>query len=238
MKNLTFLAISLALLAFIIFLTLGVYVGFELQSAPAPAPELDETPDGDTPSRNPEHRQILVVQVNSLAAETPQAESIFLVSLQSSSQYVSVILLDSFQNENHSLVNAFSLDPEQNFSQEFSSALQTRSLTYDHHILMDQFAFDKFLVWIEENRTNPGESETINSSDLLSDVSHPDLFPEAMTFLCKAASHLPIDANWMNLFLMLIPKHMKTSYPIDTLIVDWKYLNYTPDPFLCEVISP
>jgi hypothetical protein len=239
MKNLSFLAISSALLAFIIFLFVGVYAGFEL-TPPREKPVMEEALNyPETTSREPVLRQLIIVQLDSLGSETPQAETIFHVSIQASTQHISVILLDSSGRETHPLIDSFKIEVDGSFSPDFLDQIAVRSLKFDHYVLLDRFAIDQYDQWL--GHYIPADSLSYRQENPEMDfwiVEQPDALTQSINQICQSSSLLPVDANLMNLFLMVIPKHMRTDYSIDTMIVDWKYLNQTEDPFTCEVMGP
>ncbi len=237
MKNFSFLAISIALLAFVSFVFVGVYVGFNINETGSR--DLLPTPNSVTPpERNPQIRKILVIQVDSLAVEEPQAINIFLISLQASHQQVSIILLDSIGYDKHPLVDTFQLDDQGYFNPLFLSQLQKETIIFDRHIILDQFGLETFLNWVNENSTSDFSEYETSIEQILSGLNAPSSLVSEISNLCQVTSYLPLDTDWMNLLLLLIPKHVRTDFPIDTFIVDWKYLNHSPGPFSCEVMDP
>ncbi len=214
--------IILALLAFIACLIIGIQAGSHSLQLPSAQPAgTTALPPGSG------QRIVVLILADDLQAAKPALANLGLIlyiPTQPQITYIPLYPTAQLQDKIRAagLANAFALNSDGSLNSGFVGALENYHFSWNGYVLTDAYGaahFYKFLgvqVDLQEGSSNP---------------------QEVMEEICRKASDLPAEANWVTTFSDLMPQHLHTNLGIELLLTDWQSLKQIGEPFSCQVAS-
>ena len=239
--------ISLAVLAFIACLVLGLYLGGGLQfTGPQATPEVSST---TSPSSIEQHT-IILIQADDLTSPKPHLVGIWLLLYYPEFPKLTLLMLYPPMSGNNAgriwaLNQQFAITPIGKLSPTFLTSMQNFGFQSNGYLVTDNYGLTQWVDWL--GGVTLGDDPTVQSGDsVLSKMPVDDnsgqqtgaWMKQVSVGVCGKLGEASLDSNWATLMNSIAPDHFHSDISLELMIGDWKKIKSHDAPITCEFDIP
>ena len=255
--------IFLSIIAFIICLVIGVYVGSMETHAKNPTPVRPNSPtqsptipttENRQPTRpnNPKsnslnQRTLVLIQADNLINSQPRLIGVWLAIYMPTQPQI--IFLPLYPSEGgvpsplaQALSDSFGFTPQGTLTLAFEQALQTYNFKYDGKLITDEEGLARIVDGL--HGLDLGDGSGIRDGKTVSGLlalpwenSRAALSSQKrlLNGICARWASAQEKIDWLSFLVGAVPKHIRTDLSFGIFVDDWNTLTSTGRPIKCEI---
>jgi hypothetical protein len=197
-----------------------------------------------TPPQYRNQQNLILMQVDNLAAPRPRLEAAWLMIYMPNQPDVNLLMLYPSNKESYKkLADKFKLTPSRELDADFNNTLLSFGFGYQGFIIVDETGFTNWIDWLGGVDVGSGKQDGLAVlkqlpmpwTDIDNAVTRQKITSNS---ICNVMSLLPMETDWSALLVELMPAHLLSNLTLQDAVTTWQHMKDGQARFHCVVLTP